>query len=155
MLPIGVPLPISASGIRLLLESGSRFPFNDAGSPVSVNEGGPVYLASAVRDDARIVEPCKVVLSSNAPKVLVTSQEREVEHNSYYYLLPFHEETMKWVLTSEGQIPKGWSPIKGGFDTDGEELYHILAKVDESVWVPGMVGSRTVSDSCTANSPRF
>ena len=73
---------MSSSGIRLLLDRGSKLPLGNVGPPVS-SEQGPVYLGSAVMDDARVVQSCKIVVCSDAPKVLINVLEQEVEHDTY------------------------------------------------------------------------
>lgn len=47
---------------------------------------------------------------------------------------------MKWVTTSEGKIPEGYTPVQGGYEIGGEQLYHAVAKID-GVWVPGKTGT--------------
>lgn len=46
---------------------------------------------------------------------------------------------MKWVKASHGRIPDGYSPVQGGYEDSGQQLYHALAKI-EGHWVPGKTG---------------
>ena len=46
---------------------------------------------------------------------------------------------MKWVKASHGRIPDGYSPVQGGYEDTGQQLYHALAKI-EGHWVPGKTG---------------
>lgn len=46
---------------------------------------------------------------------------------------------MKWVKASHGRIPDGYTPVQGGYEDSGQQLYHALAKI-EGHWVPGKTG---------------
>ena len=47
--------------------------------------------------------------------------------------------SMKWVSTSAGKIPEGYTPVQGGYEVGGEQLYHAVAKIS-GVWCPGKTG---------------
>ncbi|KAK0215955.1 hypothetical protein EDD85DRAFT_962501 [Armillaria nabsnona] len=51
-------------------------------------------------------------------------------------LLPFNPDTMELVRTSEGHVPDGRRPIKGGYEEDGASLYHGLVEC-KGYRVPG------------------
>lgn len=46
---------------------------------------------------------------------------------------------MEWVITKGGELPRGRRPIEGGYEENGERLYHAAAIVD-NVEVPGKTG---------------
>jgi hypothetical protein len=63
----------------------------------------------------------------------------EVEHIGRYDLLPFDPETMEWVRTSLGRIPRNRDPVAGGYEESGQSLYHAMGLVG-GIWVPGKTG---------------
>ncbi|KAG0705692.1 hypothetical protein DFH29DRAFT_799716 [Suillus ampliporus] len=77
------------------------------------------------------VHPCKIVPHLPFPWSVV-------EHQGRYDLLPFDPETWnhEWVRTSLGRIPHRRDPIAGGYEKNGANLYHALARVGQT-WVPG------------------
>jgi len=46
---------------------------------------------------------------------------------------------MEWVPTQNGEIPPGRRPVEGGYESNGEKLYHALGNID-GVDVPGKTG---------------
>jgi hypothetical protein len=46
---------------------------------------------------------------------------------------------MKWVTSSHGKVPEGYTPVQGGYEVGGEQLYHAVAKIN-GVWCPGKTG---------------
>lgn len=46
---------------------------------------------------------------------------------------------MEWVPTRNGEIPPDRRPIEGGYESNGEKLYHALGDIGE-VKVPGKTG---------------
>ena len=127
------------SGFRVPLTDSTPFPAQQAGQPVAYDADGrtPVYIGSALFDKS--VHPCKIVPSFNPPP-RVGYGGREVEHRGRYDLLPFDPNTMEWVPTSHGQIPYGRRPVEGGYEENGQKLYHALATVN-GVKVPGKAGT--------------
>jgi hypothetical protein len=67
----------------------------------------------------------------------------EYEHHGLYDLLPFDPATMEWVAASNGLIPDGRRPIEGGYDENGQKLYHAMGIID-GVRVPGKTGVHLV-----------
>ncbi|KAN0138960.1 hypothetical protein V8E53_003348 [Lactarius tabidus] len=132
---------------RRVLPSGYRVPLGRPGqpfpgldqtreAPFKDRDGeSPVFLGSAILEHGVEVHPCKV-----APALLVPCRVAfgggERHHSGRYDLLPFVPELMEFVLTSNGQIPPGRRPVKGGFDRNGQELYHAVASI-KGVKVPG------------------
>ena len=102
-----------------------------------------VYIGSAIFE--RAVHPCKIVSAFNPP-ARVPWGGSEHEHRGRYDLLPFDPATMEWVPTSHGQIPPGRRPIEGGYEENGDKLYHALGVV-QGVKVPGKAGVHLVSSS--------
>ena len=51
---------------------------------------------------------------------------------------------MEWVPTRNGEVPPGRRPVEGGYESDGEKLYHALGNID-GVNVPGKTGKHLVS----------
>jgi len=46
---------------------------------------------------------------------------------------------MEWVITREGQLPPGRRLVEGGYEENGEKLYHAAAIIS-GVEVPGKTG---------------
>lgn len=151
--------PPPPSGFRVPLSTGTAFPVQQAGQPVAYDADGrtPVYVGSAIFE--RAVHPCKIVPSFNPPP-RVPYGGREHEHAGRYDLLPFDPATMEWVPTAHGQIPHGRRPVEGGYEENGEKLYHVLGTIN-GVRVPGKTGAHLVSSAmgdricAMANRRRF
>ena len=127
------------SGFRVPLTDSTPFPAQQAGQPVAYDADGrtAVYIGSALFEKS--VHPCKIVPAFSPPP-RVGYGGREVEHRGRYDLLPFDSTTMEWVPTSHGQIPYGRRPVEGGYEENGQKLYHALATVN-GVKVPGKAGT--------------
>ncbi|KAI0331881.1 hypothetical protein GY45DRAFT_1321683 [Cubamyces sp. BRFM 1775] len=127
------------SGFRVPLTDSTPFPAQQAGQPVAYDADGrtAVYIGSALFEKS--VHPCKIVPAFSPPP-RVGYGGREVEHRGRYDLLPFDPTTMEWVPTSHGQIPYGRRPVEGGYEENGQKLYHALATVN-GVKVPGKAGT--------------
>ncbi|KAJ4476229.1 hypothetical protein J3R30DRAFT_415986 [Lentinula aciculospora] len=128
------PPPIPSSGYRIRLNENSLFPtvtppFNDA-------DGSPVFIGSAIFPDS--VHPCKIVPALDT-KCMVPHGGREHHHHGPYDLLPFDPQTMEFVRTSRGEVPPGRRPVEGGYEDNGNKLYHGIATVS-GVSVPGKTG---------------
>ncbi|KAJ8521349.1 hypothetical protein ONZ45_g1925 [Pleurotus djamor] len=138
-----------ASGFRIPLRTTGKgsFPSKDiVGAPVAFDlHGLPLYMGSAILDDI-CIHPCKIGLHLRPSHVFVPYGGREHFHLGRYDLLPFNEKVMEWVPASEGIIPKGRDPIKGGYEENGALLYHALGEVP-GVKVPGKTGEHL----CGAN----
>ncbi|KAF5367503.1 hypothetical protein D9758_003680 [Tetrapyrgos nigripes] len=111
-----------SSGFRVPLMTGSAFPHNQAGNPPFQDlDGSPVFIGSALFDKS--VHPCKI--APNLGSVcLVAYGGGERAHDGRYDLLPFDPNTMEWVPASHGRIPDGRRPVEGGYEENGERLYH-------------------------------
>lgn len=46
---------------------------------------------------------------------------------------------MEWLTTKEGEVPVGRRPVEGGYEDDGNKLYHAVALIG-GVEVPGKTG---------------
>ncbi|KAH9945163.1 uncharacterized protein BXZ73DRAFT_38046 [Epithele typhae] len=136
--PYGAPAQQPpASGFRVPLADTTPFPGAQAGQPVAYDEAQPVFVGSAIFE--RAVHPCKIVPAfSPPPRVAYGGAEHE--HRGRYDLLPFDPATMEWVPAANGQIPSGRRPIEGGYEENGEKLYHALASVNGTM-VPGKTGT--------------
>lgn len=95
----------------------------------------PVYVGSAIFEDS--VHPCKIAPSVH-PSCRVAYGGTEKDHHGRYDLLPITAE-MEWVPTQKGELPPGRRLVEGGYEANGEKLYHALAKIGE-VEVPGKTG---------------
>ncbi|KAK0216592.1 hypothetical protein EDD85DRAFT_962375 [Armillaria nabsnona] len=106
--------PLS-SGFRFPLDGSSPFPPQDLLGPPPCHDWGnkPVYIGSAIR-----------------------LRGREIHFKGRFDLLPFNPEMMEIVRTSEGRIPDGRRPIKGGYEEDGLPLHHGVAEY-KGYRVPG------------------
>jgi hypothetical protein len=60
----------------------------------------------------------------------------EREHLGRFDLLPFREREMEFVKTVGGRVPDGRRPVEGGYEENGEKLYHGAVVID-GVRVPG------------------
>ena len=140
--PYSSPPPQNAppsSGFRIPLSDSMPFPTQQAGPPVVYDADGqtPVFIGSALFE--RAVHPCKIIPSFQPP-ARVAYGGGEHEHRGRFDLLPFNPNTMEWVPASHGQLPPGRRPVEGGYEENGEKLYHALAVV-QGVRVPGKTGA--------------
>ncbi|KAF9646477.1 hypothetical protein BDM02DRAFT_3067698, partial [Thelephora ganbajun] len=126
------------SGFRIPLASNAEFPPpRQAGPPPCVDADGvsPVFVGSAILDNS--VHPCKIAPSFRPP-CRVSYGGTELEHKGRYDLLPITPD-MEWVSTKNGEIPPGRRAVEGGYESNGEKLYHALGNID-GVNVPGKAG---------------
>ena len=135
-IPLGMPSPSSPSppsfpGIERTREA----PFTDADGK------SPVFIGSALMQDS--VHPCKIVPGLMNQPCRVSYGGGEVAHQGRYDLLPFVPALMEFVPTSNGYVPHGRWPVKGGFEQNGAELFHAVAVID-GVRVPGKTGTHLV-----------
>jgi len=127
------------SGFRVPLTTTAPFPDpNQAGQPPCYDADGvsPVFIGSALLD--RSVHPCKIGPHLQ-PYASVPYGGGEYGHHGRFDLLPFRPDQMEFVHTSHGLIPAGRRPIEGGYEEDGNKLYHAVAVVN-GVRVPGKTG---------------
>ncbi|KAG1750763.1 hypothetical protein EDB19DRAFT_1350110 [Suillus lakei] len=127
------------SGIRIPLQPNSTFPaptYTKAPPCYDADGVSPVFIGSALFQ--RSVHPCKIAPRLSTP-CHVPYGSSEIEHKGRYDLLPFDPETMEWVRTSLGRIPHNRDPVAGGYEENGDKLYHALGCVD-GTWVPGKTG---------------
>jgi len=101
----------------------------------------PVFIGSALMQDS--VHPCKIVPKIQNEPCRVAYGGREIAHEGRYDLLPFVPALMEFVPTSNGYVPHGRKPVKGGFEQNGAELYHAVAVID-GVKIPGKTGIHLV-----------
>ncbi|KAG1773454.1 hypothetical protein EDD22DRAFT_203491 [Suillus occidentalis] len=127
------------SGVRIPLQVNSAYPsltYTKAPPCYDADGVSPVFIGSAIFQ--RSVHPCKIAPHLPNP-CRVPYGSAEVEHKGRYDLLPFDPETMEWVRTSLGRIPQNRDPVAGGYEENGQNLYHAKARVD-GTWVPGKTG---------------
>ena len=133
--PSGYRIPLSLPGPPFPgVERTREAPFTDADGK------SPVFIGSAIMQYS--VHPCKIA-PNQAHHCYVSYGGEEVLHRGRYDLLPFVPEQMEFVPTSHGRVPPGRTPVKGGFEHDGAELYHAVAVID-GVKVPGKTGINLV-----------
>ena len=134
---------IPPSGYRIPLGPNDEFPPPDRlGQPPLFDFDGttPIFIGSAIFPNS--VHPCRILPSLNPPcRVLFSGGE--TEHHGRYDLLPVSQH-MEWVPTKNGQIPPGRCPIEGGYESNGDKLYHALGFF-QGVYVPGKAGEHLVS----------
>jgi hypothetical protein len=136
-IPLGMPSarPSSSSFSFPGIEKTREAPFTDA------DGRSPVFIGSALMQDS--VHPCKIVPGMQNEACRVSYGGGEVAHEGRYDLLPFVPALMEFVPTSNGHVPNGRKPVKGGFEQNGTELYHAVAVID-GVKVPGKTGIHLV-----------
>ncbi|PBK85126.1 hypothetical protein ARMGADRAFT_872594, partial [Armillaria gallica] len=119
---------LPSSGFRFPLHGSSPLLKDLMGTPPRSDwhkwPNHPIYFSSAIFDKS--VHPCKV--EPNRPDLpspcSVVFDGTVVFHKGCYDLLPFNPDIMELVRASEGRIPAGRWPIKGGYEEDGMPLYH-------------------------------
>lgn len=129
---------VPPSGYRIPLSPNAEFPAPDrAGRPPAVDLNGstPVFIGSAIFPNS--VHPCKIIPSPQ-PLCRVLYDGSEVEHHGRYDLLPITQD-MEWVPAKHGELPPGRRPIEGGYESNGNKLYHALGFI-RGVQVPGKAG---------------
>ena len=139
-IPLGMPAEPSSSSPSSYpsfpgIERTREAPFTDA------DGRSPVFIGSALMQDS--VHPCKIVPSIQNEPCRVSYGGSEVAHEGRYDLLPFVPALMEFVPTSNGHVPHGRMPVKGGFEQNGAELYHAVAVIDGTK-VPGKTGVHLV-----------
>jgi hypothetical protein len=137
---------VPPSGYRIALSTVEPgFPSIERTRPapfVDTDGCSPVFIGSALLQYS--VHPCKIAPRLASPSVCrVPYGGSEYEHQGRYDLLPFVPEQMEFIPTSYGRIPPGRRPVKGGFESNGAELYHAVAVID-GVKVPGKTGIHLV-----------
>ncbi|KIJ37610.1 hypothetical protein M422DRAFT_177869 [Sphaerobolus stellatus SS14] len=129
-----------AAGHRYPLTTNNPFPDIKSLPPTKLHDLGgpsqPIYVGSAIFQNA--IHPCKIAPHLDSP-VRVPYAGGETEHHGRYDLLPIDENWMEWVQTGHGRIPPGRRPVEGGYEENGERLFHALANIDGN-WVPGKTG---------------
>lgn len=134
---------VPPSGYRIPLGPNVQISAPDSlGRPPATDFDGstPVFIGSAIFPNS--VHPCKVV-PSLSPSCRVLYGGSEVGHHGRYDLLPITED-MEWVPTEQGEIPAGRRPVEGGYESNGNKLYHALGFV-QGIHVPGKAGLHFVS----------
>lgn len=136
----GVPSTqnVPPSGHRVPLSPNDHFPTPDRlGPPPATDSGGsiPVYIGSAIFPDS--VHPCRIVPSLNPPCRILYGRG-EVGHHGRYDLLPVTQD-MEWVPAKLGELPPGRRPVEGGYESNGDKLYHALGSV-QGAYVLGKAG---------------
>ena len=139
-IPLGMPSTSASASTSTAptfpgIERTREAPFTDADGK------SPVFIGSALMQDS--VHPCKIVPGLQNKACRVSYGGGEVAHEGRYDLLPFVPALMEFVPTSNGYVPDGRKPVKGGFEQNGTELYHAVAVVD-GVKVPGKTGIHLV-----------
>ncbi|KAK0435988.1 hypothetical protein EV421DRAFT_1146278 [Armillaria borealis] len=128
------------SGFRIPLDSSTTFPVENLTGPPPCHDtnGYPVYIGSAIF--RRCILPCKIEPHLPVP-CSVLFGGREITHMGCYNLLPFNPDTMEFVPVTDGCLPSGRKPIKGGYEANGSPLYHVVA-VHNGIRIPGKVTHR-------------
>jgi len=135
-------------GFRIQLDPNAKLPPPDKTGPsVCTDTDGKsdVFIGSAILHDVSL-HPCKICPSAT-PMCRVPYGGQEVEHLGEYNILPITPE-MEWVQTRNGDIPSGRRPVQGGYESNGEKLFHALGKIN-GIDVPGKTGRHLVSGSLT------
>jgi len=130
--------PVPPSGYRLALAASTHFPpVEQSGPPPFYDADGvsPVFVGSALLDNS--VHPCKIS-PGLVPSCRVPFGSSEYSHYGRFDLLPI-TAAMEWVITSGGEVPAGRRPVDGGYEENGEKLYHAAAIIN-GVEVPGKTG---------------
>ncbi|KAH8826650.1 hypothetical protein DL96DRAFT_1289785 [Flagelloscypha sp. PMI_526] len=125
------------SGFRVPMNSNSPFPNqNQLGQPPAWDHGGqPLYFASVLFE--RSVHPAKA--GDHLGGKVAVSYGGQEQSAPRFDLLPFDPTTMELIPTSRGQIPHGRRPVEGGYEENGEKLYHAIGQIS-GVRVPGKTG---------------
>jgi len=127
------------SGHRLSLTTSYAFPdLARTRYPPFLDSDGvsPIFIGSVIMGNS--VHPCKVGPALNPP-CYVTYYGKEIAHQGQYNLLPFDHATMEWVPTSHGRLPPGRKLVEGGYEENGQKLYHATASI-YGCMVPGKTG---------------
>ncbi|KAK0432016.1 hypothetical protein EV421DRAFT_1851145 [Armillaria borealis] len=136
--------PPPSSGFRVPLNGTCAWPpLELTGEPAIMIGDWPIYFGSAIFDKS--VHPGKVEPKCQDPPCSVVLDGDIIYHPGRYDLLPFDPDTMELVCTSEGRIPDGRRPVKGGYEEDGMPLYHgIVTHLDKNnkVRIPGEANPR-------------
>ncbi|KAH8118026.1 hypothetical protein DFH11DRAFT_1498014, partial [Phellopilus nigrolimitatus] len=130
------------SGYRIPLTTEAPFPsMQQAGQAPCIDSDGisPVYFGSALFPNA--VHPCKIAPHLHTP-CRVPYGGQESEHKGRFDLLPFTQD-MELIHVTGGQIPPGRRPVEGGYEENGNKLYHAVATIN-GVRVPGKCGEHLV-----------
>ncbi|KAF4613880.1 hypothetical protein D9613_007536 [Agrocybe pediades] len=131
--------PPPPSGYRIPLTTDAPFPGPEITLPPPFYDAdgtSPVFIGSALMEGS--VHPCKIGPHLR-PFAVVPYGGSEFGHHGRYDLLPFRHEQMEWVHTSHGRFPEGRRPVEGGYEEDGNKLYHAVAVIN-GVKVPGKTG---------------
>ncbi|KAM6503406.1 hypothetical protein JOM56_000349 [Amanita muscaria] len=127
--PQSVSQSIPPTGFRISLNTTSNFfpPLSQLGAPPCFDrDNSPLYFGSV--HFSRSVHPCKVGAHLKT-YALVPYGGKEQTHSGSYDLLPFSPKTMELVRTSRAQVPPGRRPVEGGYEENGNKLYHAVAVV--------------------------
>ncbi|KAK0438879.1 uncharacterized protein EV420DRAFT_1585085 [Desarmillaria tabescens] len=144
----GYQVPIQqlpSAGFRIPLQGTSHSglpPEYLAGQPIVNWATTPIYFGSAIFDKS--VHPCKIEYNRpNLPAPCSVAVDNAIIfHEGRYDLLQFNPDTMEFVRASEGRIPAGRRPVKGGYEEDGMPLYHGIAMHPNKHRVPGKTSPR-------------
>ncbi|KAK4697297.1 hypothetical protein P7C70_g8234, partial [Phenoliferia sp. Uapishka_3] len=167
----GQPSHTPPAGNRIPASTAAPFPSLDLlGTTDFADLGGePLYIGSALMG-TKSVQPCKVAphLSPVCRVPYGGGSARRVSYDGVawvvrrqrgahtdatldwhlplpaaqgrYDILPI-TSAMEWVHASNGELPKGRRPVEGGFEEDGNHLFHALVPVREhEIMVPGKTG---------------
>jgi len=108
-----------------------------SGRPVAADVSGQAVYLGLVHLHGGL-HPCKVIPHYNTP-VYVGWAGKEHAPSGPYILVPFDDARMHWIYTRDGQVPPGVRPVTGGYEGDGQPLFHALCFV-HGAWVPGKTG---------------
>ncbi|SJL14351.1 uncharacterized protein ARMOST_17807 [Armillaria ostoyae] len=136
---------LPTSGFRLPLQGSSHSdlpPLYLAGQPIVNWPEYFIYFGSAICDKS--VHPCKIEYNMRhlPSPCTVVLDNTVISHKGRYDLLQFNPDTMELVCVSEGRIPAGRRPIKGGYEEDGMPLYHGVGTHHNGHKIPGETSPR-------------
>ncbi|KAI5474180.1 hypothetical protein MNV49_003989 [Pseudohyphozyma bogoriensis] len=139
--PAGLRIPSTTTApfpLQALAASGTGdAPFRDVG-------GEPVYVCSALLGGSVCPTKCAPHLPGY---VRYPYGGQEKEHQGRFDILPI-TQAMEWVPASHGQIPKGRTPVEGGFEENGAHLFHAMVSIAGDLRVPGKTGLHLGAAHC-------
>lgn len=95
-----------------------------AETPGRGNSGQKLFFGSAHIGDMygpREIHPCAL---GRFPSGIFYHKCLHASRNAPFTLLPFNPTTMELVVASSGRMPTNRRPVEGGYDSQGNTLYH-------------------------------
>lgn len=116
-------------------------------APSIGKDGRRLYFGSAFLTNTHI-RPSKVSDFTKKPECRYALNGKEVSHPGQFSILPFDTRKFELVPATNGQLPLGRRPVTGGFDENGEEMFHCLVYAGPSGQerdLPGLTSIALVS----------